>query len=382
MREYDYIVAGAGASGLSLIMHLIRSGKFDDKNILLVDNQEKVRNDRTWCFWEESPGIFESIIYKSWKFLDIYSLKGQHIHQAIDPYTYKLIRGIDYYNYCLSTIRSCSNITVLNGRVSSLKNENRKAVAVINGETFSAQYIFNSILFQQPKAAGSTYLLQQHFKGWVIESSRDVFNSTSATLMDFRVSQEPGTAFVYLMPFSTTKALVEYTVFSAQTLPEKNYDLALKCYCNNRLLLDDGEYNVLESETGVIPMTNFPFSIADGNVVNIGTAGGQTKGSSGYTFSFIHKQSAAIVKSLTEGKFPGVAHFSMRHQFYDSVLLNILSRKKMEGAAIFSQLFQRNQISQVLKFLNNETSVAEDLAIISKLPTLTFLNAAINHLGR
>ncbi len=66
---YDYIIAGAGCAGLSLAMHMIHSGKFRDKKILIVDQSTKTLNDRTWCFWQKEPGLFESIVYKEWRHL-------------------------------------------------------------------------------------------------------------------------------------------------------------------------------------------------------------------------------------------------------------------------------------------------------------------------
>jgi lycopene beta-cyclase len=45
-------------AALSIIMRMIKSGKFADKRILLIDKEEKNKNDRTWCFWETQPGFF------------------------------------------------------------------------------------------------------------------------------------------------------------------------------------------------------------------------------------------------------------------------------------------------------------------------------------
>ena len=40
-------------------MRMIKSGKFADKKILLIDKEPKTKNDRTWCFWEKQDGFFE-----------------------------------------------------------------------------------------------------------------------------------------------------------------------------------------------------------------------------------------------------------------------------------------------------------------------------------
>lgn len=121
--HYDYIVTGAGASGLSLLVHFINSGQFTNKKILLLEKSPKVNNDRTWCFWETEPGLFEDIVYKSWEKLWFYS-NGTHAElNDISPYKYKLVRGIDYYNYCFELIKSAPNITIQYGDVENVIND-------------------------------------------------------------------------------------------------------------------------------------------------------------------------------------------------------------------------------------------------------------------
>ena len=64
-----------GCAGLSLAVHLIQSGKFSDKKILLIDKESKIQNDRTWCFWENENGLFQNIVYKSWEKVWIKSME-------------------------------------------------------------------------------------------------------------------------------------------------------------------------------------------------------------------------------------------------------------------------------------------------------------------
>ena len=128
----------------------------------------------------------------------------------------------------------------------------------------------------------------QHFKGLLIKTEEPAFNPSEATLMDFRVSQQHGTTFMYVLPVSGTRALVEYTLFTKELLEAEEYVVAIKDYISSYLKVTN--YNVFGEEFGVIPMTNIKFLKQIGRVINMGTAGGQTKGSSGYTFQFIQKQ--------------------------------------------------------------------------------------------
>ena len=372
---YDYIIAGAGCAGLSLAMHMIHSGKFRDKKILIVDQSTKTQNDRTWCFWQKGHGIFESIVYKEWQNLffhsDSFSKKLN-----IEPYCYKLIRSIDFYNYCLKKISENSNFIFLQAGIKKVFSNESGTGIIADDQEYTASFVFNSLLPPKPELKKGQHWLLQHFMGWIIDTNEGVFDPALATLMDFRTDQLNGTSFFYVLPFSPAKALVEYTIFSKELLKEEQYEQELKNYIKDTLRLLS--YHIEEKEFGVIPMTDVRFSKKENNCINIGTAGGQTKGSSGYTFNFIQKHSAAIVDSLIKHDHPfGVQDISNRFHFYDSILLSILDEGKLNGADIFSDLFKKNKPQQVLKFLDNETSVTEELNIIRSLPILPFSKAAI-----
>jgi len=377
-KGYDFIFLGAGCASLSIIMRMIKSGKFSDKNILLIDKKPKTENDRTWCFWEQDDGFFETIVYKKWETISFLSDSfASDINIA--PYKYKMIRGIDFYRHCFREIEQQKNIDLLYGNVTQAAVHTDGIIIHIDGEMVHLNYaiIFNSILSAENKAPGIINLLQ-HFKGWIIKTSQAVFDPTKAIFMDFRVGQKnDDTTFAYFLPLSETRALVEYTLFSKEVLEHDVYESELKNYVEN--ILQVKEYQVIEKEFGVIPMTNRKFSFYECRYrYNIGTAGGQTKASSGYTFQFIQKQSKLVVDSLLEGgslkKIPATPN---RFRFYDNTLLHILYHKKLRGKDIFSRMFAKNEPVQVLRFLDNETTLTEELKIISTLPTLPFLKAGL-----
>ncbi|HOZ85802.1 MAG TPA: lycopene cyclase family protein, partial [Niabella sp.] len=119
----------------------------------------------------------------------------------------------------------------------------------------------------------------------------------------------------------------------------------------------------------------------DGHGWQIGTAGGQTKASSGYTFQFIQKQSQQIVECLLSGgSLALIPATPKRFRFYDNTLLDILYNDTLPGKQIFTQLFKKNKPQQVLRFLDNESSIIEELKIIATLPTWPFFKAALKQL--
>jgi lycopene beta-cyclase len=373
-NAYDFIIAGAGCAGLSLAMHMIHSGKFKDKKILLADRVQKNMNDRTWCFWERSPGIFESIVCREWNSLWFHGEDYSRLME-FSPYRYKMIRGIDFYEYCLRIISQQKNFTIQYGDVESFGNEDSKAWMQLNGERFTANYIFNSIPAARTAQQKNEYWLLQHFKGWMIETLSPSFDPAQATLMDFRIGQDKGTSFVYVMPLTETKALVEYTLFTRELLAPGEYTDVLENYLVNFLHLEN--YSITEEEFGVIPMTNHRFPTHEGRIIFIGSAGGQTKPSSGYTFHFIQQHSKEIVECFisTGNPLPSPRPGHRRFRFYDNTFLHLLYHNRIPGKKIFSDLFRKNEITSLLRFLDNESTPAEELKIMGSLDKWEFLKA-------
>ncbi|MGE5108931.1 MAG: lycopene cyclase family protein [Sphingobacteriales bacterium] len=372
--DFDYIILGAGCAGLSLLMRMIDSGKFADKKILLIDKEEKTKNDRTWCFWEKEKGLFEPIVFCEWEDL-VFRTDSFSSLLDIQPYKYKMIRGIDFYSYCFKKIKQQSNIEIKYEEIKSVQQENGQINISLAGETINAgeAIVFNS-LFRPGEKRNNKFYLLQHFRGWKIETEQEVFNPGVATLMDFRVHQDYGTSFVYVLPFNEKEALVEYTLFTDSLLKKEQYEIELKDYVNNFLHIDS--FKVAAEEFGVIPMTNERFHFFKKGVYNIGTAGGQTKASTGYTFQFIQKQADAIVSCLINNRdFAPLKFYPKRFHFYDSTLLHLLANGELGGKEIFGRLFNKNKASQIFKFLDNETSPGEELKIMSTLQIGTFFKA-------
>jgi lycopene beta-cyclase len=374
--DYDYIITGAGCSGLSLLMHMLQHPELKSKSILIVDKAPKDQNDRTWCFWEKETGLFESIVHHRWGKLNFYSSSVDK-QMNINPYEYKMIRGINFYRYCFAEISKYSNIDVAFGEVQSIGNDGAKAFIQFNNQTITSDVLFNSILFNKLEPQKGKFFLLQHFKGLVIKTPKPTFDPSTATLMDFRTSQQHGATFFYVMPTSPTEALVEYTLFTPALLNQEEYDAALKQYILKQLHISN--YEVLHEEFGIIPMTNNMFEQQQGNIINIGTAGGQVKASSGYAFKFIQKQSKKIAASLAKGEKVQLTS-SKKFNYYDSVFLNVLFNNPQKGAEIFSKIFANNSPETIFRFLDNESSLLGDLKIITPLTSTAFIKAGIQEL--
>ena len=377
--RYDYIIAGSGCAGLSLLYKILQTPSLQNKSILVIDKDQKKSNDRTWCFWEKNPGPFESIVYAKWNKLEFLSTDFKK-ELNLESYTYKMIQGIDFYNFVINYAKKFKNVSFVQESINSIDNIDKKAVLKTTKNTYTANYIFNSTNLFNPKINEQNSLLQ-HFKGWLIKTEKPVFNPEIGRLMDFRVSQENGATFMYVLPTSTTEALVEYTLFSPRVLDKEVYTLELKKYIKEELEIDN--YTLIHQESGVIPMSLAKFEQNPKlNVINIGTSGGYTKASSGYTFQFIQKNIIEIINNLVEGNniIQPTSFKNKYYQWVDRTLIDVLLSNKLTGKYVFTQMFQKVPVERILAFLGNESSYLEDLLIFKSFPVKPFLTSGVKQL--
>jgi lycopene beta-cyclase len=375
MKHYHYIFTGSGLSALMTIYEVILSGKFEDKTILLVDEDLKKSNDRTWCFWDEDA-LFENIISKKWNTALFVDDKFRR-ELKLDPYQYKMIKGLDFYNLVFDLISKHSNIQFANQKVLDFQELGNHCVVKTATESFTCNKVFNSISNPELIQSQTQYpFLHQHFIGWFIKSRETVFTPDCATFMDFSVEQNGNTRFMYVLPTSENMALIEYTLFSKDLLLEEEYETEIRNYIQK---LGITEYEIIDRERGNIPMTSYPFwKHNTKNIINIGSAGGWTKASTGYTFKNTTQKSKALIQFLrTESDFRKF-HKRDKFWFYDLLFLDVLNRRNDLGSTIFSSLFKKGNPTLIFKFLDEETTFWEDLQVIWKCPKGLFIRAFLS----
>ena len=373
MLHYNYIFAGSGLSALMTVYKMVQSGKFADKSILLLDENSKKTNDRTWCFWSENNENWETIIHKKWNSA-LFANQDFKIDINLNPYKYNQIRGLDFYNFVFDVISKQENITFQNLKIVDYEESENQITVQTETDSYTCDQLFNSILDLYEVENQTQYpLLKQHFIGWFIQSEQEVFNAEQATFMDFSVEQKGNTRFMYVLPTSKTEALLEYTLFSHKHLETSEYELELENYIKK---LGITNYKIIEKERGSIPMTCFPFWKNNTvRLLNIGSAGGWTKASTGYTFKNADKKSTQLVRFLETQTDFRQFHKMSKFWFYDLLLLDILHRKNELGAFIFSALFKKGNPKLIFKFLDEETTLKEDIHVILKCPRRLFTMA-------
>ncbi|MEU5209005.1 lycopene cyclase family protein [Streptomyces sp. NPDC020742] len=380
MRDTDVVIVGAGAAGLSLAHRLCApDAGARPLAVALVDAPPGPHppQERTWCFWEAPGGEFDQALTASWDRLRVYGPGGAETVGRPAPLRYKMLRSGDFASVVGARLAGQRTVIRTEATVESVRDvatgaEVRGRDAAGRPVTLRARWAFDSR--PGPRLPPARTTLRQHFRGWFVRTRRPVFDPAVADLMDFRVPQPPhGLAFGYVLPLTDRTALVEYTQFSRRPLETADYERALAHYTAHVRKL--GPFDITAVEQGAIPMTDGRFPRRVGrSVFRIGTAGGATRPSTGYTFAAVQRQSDAIATALRLHRppLPPPAHTRWARAL-DAVLLRALDSGRVDGAAFFGGLFGAVPMERLLRFLDGRSRLWEDLTIGLRTPVLPML---------
>ncbi|WP_425390538.1 lycopene cyclase family protein [Ekhidna sp.] len=369
-KQYDYAIIGAGAAGLQLILKMIHEPFFKERTILVLDRDDKRANDRTWCFWEPGKTKWDGLATHIWsqgKFIN----NKETVDFDLRPYRYKMVRSESFYRFGKEEVQKAGNITWIKDEIVSIEKQD----VIGEKQTYRATHIFDSRIPQEFHEKQDNYhSLIQHFKGWFIKTKSPAFDPGTFTMMDYRLKWKDSTSFTYVLPISETEALVEFTLFNDQLLMTDEYDQYLRQYIYKYLDIDS--YEITEVEQGLIPMSDYPFHTHHSKFVTlIGTAGGWVRPSSGYSFKNADRYSTMMVENIIKGKRPEKGIGTSRFRMYDSIFLNVLSARNDLGEDIFTRLYTKPDIQSVFRFLDEESSLAEDIKVMFSLNKPQFWKA-------
>ncbi len=355
MKEFDYIIIGGGCAGLSLAYELEINDKLKEKTLAIIETREEYKRDKTWSFWKVFDHHFEDCVIKNWNHFTINTSENSN-ELTNKKFPYQSIDSGKFYKKINSRLSTNSN-------VSFFKNLNE-----INSEN---SIIFNSVSEKELDKSK----LWQHFQGIEIETPKSIFDEEIINLMDFNCDQRNDVHFFYTLPFSKNKALVESTWLSnLEDQSLKNYDLQLENYIENNLGIKN--YKINFTEKGAIPLFS-PSLKNNDKMINIGSAGGMTRLSTGYTFLNIQEHSRYIVENIDNINKAKTFSLGKKYQFLDKVFLKVLEKHPEKMPKIFFNMFKTSS-NTIIKFLSNKSNIIEDINVISKMPKLIFLQALFN----
>lgn len=387
-HTFDYIIQGAGASGLWLAYGLMQEGLLNTGSLLIVESNQNKVNDRTWCFWDSENSAVLPFVNRSWT-----NFQVQGEIQKISPYRYCHSRSEDFYAWVKQALSGYHGVTWLSGFCGDPKAIDNGVEVIVGEQVFQSKWFFYSGFGKEAmknSAAGDSFgnnllndSLWQSFVGWRVKSKESIFDGLSATLMDFSIEQQGTTRFLYVLPTSNREGLIELTQFDLKKLSASEGERVLKEICIAR----NWEVEVLELEHDAIPMTSAldvkrPYHNSSSRIIPLGAVAGALKPTTGYGFLRMRNHGMAVAKALKAGRDLPTLYRLPRFQFYDRLLLRILKEYPSRGKDIFNRLFSAQKATLVLKFLDEKTTIWEEMGIFLRLQVGLFLKVLIKYNGK
>lgn len=363
--EWDAVVCGGGAAGLVLAAELAGPAAPFGR-VLVVDDGSHPVDRRTWAFWARRDVVLDPAVVARWGRLRVHAGDGDRA-LPIAPYEYRLVHG-----EVLGSVvdrRAGAALTRLTGRVDDVVDAGTHGVAVVDGVGVTAWWVFDS----RPPAPARPGEPRMSFAGCTVAAADDAFDPSTATFLDFRVRAAGVVRFGYVLPTSPRAALVDVVTLSTAT-PGGAGREDLDGYVHGVLGVSG---TVRDHEAGEVPLREESRRAPRGRVVRVGRRAGLLRPATGFAVDRIARDAARIRWSLGRYGHPHArSSRRARHRWLDRVLLDVMAHDPDRIEAAFAALFARNPPARVLRFLDEDTSPAEEVALVATLPPWPFLRAA------
>ena len=374
-EDFDLIILGGGCAGLSLSVALAAHGERCPRT-LVIEPRTEYTNDRTWCYWRDRDMTQHCPVEKSWQSMRLVH-GGRSVSLDCGTTPYQMLAARDFYAMAQRAIARQPKIELRQGTSvigEPIRNGDAWRLRTSAGE-LTARSVVDTRPSQSPRRDGA--VLWQSFFGQEIECSAAVFDPSSLELMNFLEPDRRHVAFVYMLPISSTRALVEVTVFGAAPLERHELGALLEAATAERV--GAAPFTTLRREHGILPMglIDTPRQRPPG-CVKVGVMAGGARASTGYAYQRIQRWASECAAALvSRGRPVGHRPDPWPLRWMDRVFLEVLRAEPSRGASLFFSLFSRTDPAHVIRFLSGRADLVDSLQVIAAMPVAPFVRAAI-----
>lgn len=373
LPHYDLVIIGGGCAGFSLASKLSEYGEKAPK-VLILEQRKNYTNDRTWCFWDIDHPAYQSLASHAWSTFEVANRERVH-HFDCNQHPYLMLESQQFYEAAIKQISNHPKIQLMLGQeVLSAPINTDQGWHISTAHTaFTARQVIDTRPPKQMKPQDS--VLWQSFVGYEIQTQSDCFSPEKMVLMDFDHTFEHGLAFIYILPTSEKKALIEYTVFSENIIPKQQLITRLKKSITQKI--DRQSYELLRVEHGTLPMGYaLTQQYKSPTYLYAGLFAGAARPSSGYAFQRIQSWANKCAQSIvSEQKLYASPKEQWVQSSMDGLFLNVIKNNPTRAASLFEDLFNRCELNTVVKFMSDQATLGDYLRIIKSLPPGPFIKA-------
>ena len=373
-HDVELLILGGGCAGLSLAMQLAQRCHYVPSTLIL-EQRACYENDRTWCFWGDAETPFAQQATHQWHRFKIASAgQERRIDCSVTPYF--MLTADQFYRAAMATLATAPQITLKMASTIQAEPQFHQGQWHLETQdgTVSAARIVDTRPLRPIHQDGA--LMWQSFYGLEIECAEPVFDSGCVDLMDFSAATSDRVAFTYVLPLSSTRALVEFTVFAVAPFTSEELALDLQGAIEERT--HGHSFTVQRSEHGILPMgltgLQAPGPSKDPSYVRVGLFAGAARPATGYAFQRIQRWAADCARAIATGgsliehpKEPAL------RGWMDALFLNVIRYQPELAPQLFLALFCEGASQRVIRFLGENGRLSDYLAIAWVLPHGPFL---------
>ena len=369
--ENDLLILGGGAAGLSLARRLAEQGTTAPRTLVL-ESRVDYADDRTWCFWMHPTAQLTHLVRRRWAKVSLASSTERVLVDCAE-FPYALLPSGGFYQDSRECIARSERVRLAMGV--AVLGAPRKVDGLWEVATSAGVQRARWIVDTRPSAppAEGAAVLWQSFLGQEIEAAGPVFDPTVAEIMHFTQGEAGQILFHYLLPLSPTRALLEVTAFSPKPVGPDGFRAELNRFIDRRL--EGRRYQLRREEQGILPMgLPMPVPSADATYVRAGLMAGGARASSGYAFQRIQRWAERCAQSLAAGHGPqphAADGWILRRM--DALFLQVLRRRSELAPTLFLAMFSRVAPARLARFMSDQATLLDNLAVIAALPPGPFL---------
>lgn len=295
-ETYGTILVGGGLQNGLIALALARSAP--GRRVLLLERSERLGGNHTWCCHERDVGpagmaLLQPLVSHRWPGYSV--VFPDRRRWLSEPYVGVTSEGL--HGQVSSVFASLPGWELRTG--TEVQAIDGKTVVLTGGQRLQAELVVDS---RGPESlAAHTASSYQKFVGLEVELERPV-SLPGPLLMDATVEQRDGFRFVYTLPFSATRVLVEDTYFS----DDPGLDRPALVVRLERYLAERGYRvaRVLRQEHGVLPLPLSPVPIGSlGSPLRGGYAGGWFHPVTGYSLPSAMRLALHVAQREPAGVF-------------------------------------------------------------------------------
>ncbi len=371
-RHADAVIVGAGLSGLSLAVHLAMAG-WGERSVVIVDTR-RTEADRQWSFWASAVGPLDAAVSRTFDRVSVTD-RDRDVTVPLRANSFRVVSEADLRRaaYQLLAVHA-PGFLVVPGEVSRVDEDGESATLTIDGTSIDTDWVFDAAGVTSASKSESSFVISS--TGVRVRVDHPVFDPRTPTLMDFRTPQRNGMQFMFVLPISTREAIVEHTTFFSSAVGDETP--AVDDYLVDVLGLD--HYTIVGETRDSIAFDSPAERSGRSRVIRVGSVSGSVPASTGFGFSSLQRDCAALATSLASTGTPHGAPRSPRHRRVDTLFCERLINEPERLAQMAMDVFANNPGDRVMRFMHEQTSRSEEFALLRSLPMCVRIRAAFKAL--